>query len=477
MKKYFWLLLFLFFSSRFFFLANYPYFFDSPEYLRLSLNQSFFQSLSLSHESVHPIFLFLTQLSQKIIPGNQAWSLSLVSASAGLVSFVAFYLLVKRIFNQKTALLSLIPLIFFPHLWLIQTNILHESLDQALFLTALLFFDFFLMKKNWFWIFSVFFLSLAITNFVGIIIWLPVFFGLVFLRSKKDKLKENLVKAFLVCLSSFVLAILFLFSLFSFTSIDPILRLKELFFDYGGGGLLSNWGFFDILRTLRNDFSILVNGYRSVSLLIILVSFFTMIKKRQWNFLIFFLSFLIPFLVTGKFWHGGLFARYSSLIAYSLALFLAFSFSRRVFWLLAFFLILFSLPTFHAYQKPPVFEVQKKIISEVNIENDSLFVFSEYQRPWAENNYPNALFVNGDDQDLKILEEKIEIAIEDKKLVFISQQAINFPYWQYDGQQIHIISKGDIQKAKLKSFLENKNLVLIAEDKNYPLLNIFQITN
>jgi len=87
------------------------------------------------------------------------------------------------------------------------------------------------------------------------------------------------------------------------------------------------------------------------------------------------------------------------------------------------------------------------------------------------------LFVNGDDQDLKILEEKIEIAIEDKKLVFISQQAINFPYWQYDGQQIHIISKGDIQKAKLKSFLENKNLVLIAEDKNYPLLNIFQITN
>lgn len=90
MKKYFWLLLFLFFFSRFFFLANYPHFFDSPEYLRLSLNQSFLQSLSLSHESVHPIFLFLIQLSQRVIPGNQAWSLSLVSALAGLASFVVF---------------------------------------------------------------------------------------------------------------------------------------------------------------------------------------------------------------------------------------------------------------------------------------------------------------------------------------------------------------------------------------------------
>ena len=388
-----------------------------------------------------------------------------------------FYLLVKRIFNQKIALLSLIPLIFFSHLWLIQTNILHESLDQALFLTALLFFDLFLMKKNWFWIFSVFFLSLAITNFIGIIIWLPVFFGLVFLRSKKDKLKENLVKAFSVCLLSLVLAVLFLLLLFSFASVDPFLRLKELFFGYGATGVLNNWNFLNFLRILRNDFLILVNGYRSVSLLIILVGFFTMIKKRQWNFLIFFLSFLIPFLATGKFWYGGLFGRYSSLISYPLALFLAFSFSKRIFWLLVFFLILFSLPTFLAYQKPPVFEIQKEIISEVNIGNDPLFVFSEYQRPWTENDYSSALFVNGDDQDLKILEEKIEIAIEDKKSVFISQQAINFPYWQYDGQQIHIISKGDIQKAKLKSFLENKNLVLIVGDKDYPLLNIFQITN
>jgi hypothetical protein len=67
-KKYFWLTLFLFIASRFFFLANYPHFYDSPEYFRESQSLSFFDSLKSSHESIHPVWLFLTQTFQKIVP-------------------------------------------------------------------------------------------------------------------------------------------------------------------------------------------------------------------------------------------------------------------------------------------------------------------------------------------------------------------------------------------------------------------------
>ena len=140
MKKYFWLIFGLFFISRFFFLANYPYFYDSPEYYRESLSNNFFISLSQSHESIHPLWLFLTQIFQKIVPQGNVWEISLIAAIFGLVGFVSFYFLIKRNFSEKIAIFSSIPLIFFPHLWLIQTNVLHESLDLGIFLLSLLFF-------------------------------------------------------------------------------------------------------------------------------------------------------------------------------------------------------------------------------------------------------------------------------------------------------------------------------------------------
>ena len=52
---------------------------------------------------------------------------------------------------------------------------------------------------------------------------------------------------------------------------------------------------------------------------------------------------------------------------------------------------------------------------------------------------------------------------------------MTFPYWQYDGQQIHIISKGDKEKAQLKQFLNTKIVLLAAQNKKYPLLSIYQI--
>jgi len=475
MKKYFWIILFLFIFSRFFFLANFPFFYDSPEYYRESQSLSFFDSLSRSHESVHPAYLFLTQLFQRIIPGQNVWEISLISSIFGLVGFLSFYFLIKRNFIEKIAIFSSIPLLFFPHLWLIQTNVLHESLDFSLLLLGLLFFDFFLEKKKLIWfLLTIFILALSIFDFVGILLWAPIFLGLVFLKSK-GKIKLNIIWGLAVIVLSFILSLLGLFFLFSISQvIEPVARLKVLFFGYGSGGIFLNWGTLDILRMLRNDAYILFYGYSIAAILGLIVSVIFLAKKKKWPVLIFFLSFFLPFLLIGKFWYGGLLGRYSVLIAYSLALFLGLIPWRKIYWIFIIILFLSFCPTFWVYQQKPIIQRQIDLIGKIDFGKEDLLVLSDYQRPQL--SFSNALYLNGDEKRQKIIEEKIEEKLKNKKKIFISQQAIDFPYWQYDGQQIHIVSKGNRDKAQLKEFLQGKKLTSIVLEKNYPLLTIYQLS-
>jgi len=284
MKECLWLVFGLFFLSRFFFLADYPHFYDSPEYFRESLSTNFWQSIAVSHQSIHLLYLFLTQSFQKIAIGltgqPQVWVLSLISAILGLMSFFTFYFLIKRLFGEKTALFSLIPLIFFPHLWLIQTNVLHEAIEQGLFLFGLFFFDLFLEKRKIHWIILVVLSwGLAIFNFVGILVWFPAALGLVIFRSKKKQIKENLAIFFLSAFLSFGLAVVWFYTTLSFTIVDPRERIRALLL--GQGGILwTNWRLLDICRVLRNNFLILFRGYSAAAILGGLIAFVYLIRQK-----------------------------------------------------------------------------------------------------------------------------------------------------------------------------------------------------
>lgn len=180
----------LFLISRFLFLTKFPHFYDSPEYLRLSQENSLSSALTKSHESIHPIYIFFIQISSRLYNfmnfKDFITPVSFVSAFFGFLTLICFYFLIKRLFNKQTAFLSLIPLTFFPHLWLIQTNIMHESVDHFLLIVSLLFFDIFLTNKKLINIFiSFLFLLLAFVNFSGNLIWAPIFIGLYIFRKNK----------------------------------------------------------------------------------------------------------------------------------------------------------------------------------------------------------------------------------------------------------------------------------------------------
>lgn len=491
MKKYFWLIFFLFLFSRFFFLAHYPHFYDSPEYYRESLSTNFFQSIAASHEAVHPLYLWLCQLFQKITltlaNQPQFWVISFISALFGLLGFFAWYFLIKRLFNEKIALFSLIPLIFFPHLWLIQTNLLHETVEQGLFLLGLLFLDLFLEKRKFYWVILVIISwGLAIFNFPGILIWFPAALGLLFFRSKN--VKKDLIVFLLSSFLSLAMALILLYATLSQAIFNPGERIRDLLFGQGGV-LWTNWSLLAVLRVLRNDGLILFYGYSIAAILGGIIAFIWLLRQKKNKLLIFLSLFMVSFLITGRFWYGGLYGRWSALVAYPLALLLALLPWRKVYfersekqgsdersesgsyWGLIALLIISFFPTFLAYQKTPVSLIQASLLQQSDFGKEDLLILSDYQRPQL--TYENAFYIGSHNQ--VEIGEIVETALKEGQRVFLSQQAITFPYWQYDGQEIHLLSKGNRKKAHLKEFLEDKKLKIVAEDKDYPLLSLFQI--
>lgn len=461
-----WLII-LYSVSRFCFLAFYPHFYDSPEYLKQAIfHTSFSQTLFGAHESIHPISLFL----------NYYLHPSLVAAVFGLVGFISFFYLIKNLFNKKTAFYACLPLIFFSHLWLIQTNIMHESVEQAFFLLGMLCWQKYLAgSKKYFLVLATISFALAICNFVGVVIWFPLIIGLVFLKRQYFNWK-NVLRGFAVIIFSGLLAIFILAILMQISGINYQERLTTLFLGYGGGAVVQKWGMAPLLRSLRNIFLITVFGYSPVVFIPLLFVLFSFFKKRQWSRLVFIFIFLLLFLITGKFWYGGFYGRYSVMISYLYALVFGLFYRKKIlYWLLIICLLVNFIFTFLAYRKKPIPLIQAELIQKAQINNNDLLIMSDYQRPQLP--YPNAVFINGDQLIQKKIEDKITGYLQLGRRVFITQQAITFPYYQYDGQLLHIISFGDRNKAVIKNYLKNKKLKLVVEDKDYTLLNVYEVSN
>jgi len=270
-----------------------------------------------------------------------------------------------------------------------------------------------------------------------------------------------------------ILTLIALYYLLARIIISPFDRLKILFFGYGGTNIASSFSLINLLRILRNIFLIIVNGYSFFMPLIILIALIILLRKKSWKILFLIFSFLFPFFLTARFWYDGLYGRYSAFIAYGLPLIIALL-PKKIYWLAVISVMITFIPTFSSYQLiKPIPLLEKQLIEKVKISNQDLLILSDYQRPQL--TYSNDLYINSNGEDYKKIVQKIDQVLMKNRRVFISQQAITFPYLQYDGQMIHIISQGDKNKALLRNFLTNKQLVKIAEEQRFPLLTIYQI--
>jgi hypothetical protein len=452
-------LFFVLLLSRVLFLASYPHFFDSPEYVSLAQLNNFSLSLQTSHDPVHPVYLWLIQFAQK------PWHLSLISAVFGVFGIFIFYSLAKLLFNKKTALSVLPFLIFFPHLWLIQTNILHESVEHFFFLAALYFYALHLKQNRlYFLILSAVCLYLSLLNFVGILAYVPIFFGLVFFLTPKTNIIRQSYKTIIF------IALCFFLAIFSYHLLKASYSLANTFFQ--------NLTITDFVRTLRNAIYILSFGYTPLGLLAITISFWRLLQKKQQQYFFFYLAFVFSFLLTAKFWYGGLYGRYSSLFAYGLALLLATQLRRIEYWLTLFSVFVIFSATGILYQQTPIAKIQAELIAQLPKKKKQILVISDYQRPQLE--YEKALtfktlVITDSDYLNKQVIIKLKQAKKNNYSVYFTKQALTFPYYQYDGQALHILSKSSSRKTKLYNFLQKRKLVVIKKTPNNKYLDIYKL--
>ncbi len=479
-SKLLWITVVLFLVTRLCLLADYPHFFDSPEYFRESQAIDFFTSIASSHEAVHPVYLLVIQTLQRayyLLTGSMSIiPVSLTSALFGGLGIGMFYLLIKRLFDSKTALFASIPLLFFPHSWLLHTNVMHELVEQSLFITGLVTFDVFLTTRRWqWWFLCICVWSLAILNFLGILLWFPVVLGVVFLRSQKDLILKNSCYAVMAGVVSCALGIILLYVLLLPSIPNPLERVHWLIFGFGGGGIFADWSLATVARVFRNSLFIIYYGYSPAALLASILFVGYAYHRKLYKVLWFFLVFFLPFFLSSKFWIGGLFGRYGALVAYPLALAMALLPWKKLYWISLAIVFGWWVTTVSVYKQPPVTTLQAQLLKQVISTPNDLVLLSEYQRPQLP--YPNALYVNGSREDTDKIVAVVEVALRENRRVFITQQAMTFPYWQYDGQQLHIISKGSSTKASLYQYISQKQLKLVTGMPEYPLLNIYLIEN
>lgn len=172
-----------FILSRLFFLAEFPHFYDGPEYLKLA-QLNFAHSLSVSHASIHPISYLIWQFICKIQPCTSAWPISFTSALAGIASIYLF-IKISRYYGLDPKM-GLASLVFMPAIWLLQTNVATESSSHLLALIAW-YLALHQNQSNRYHLLSLFFASHSIFNYSIMALWIPAYLLVMYLNKHSVK--------------------------------------------------------------------------------------------------------------------------------------------------------------------------------------------------------------------------------------------------------------------------------------------------
>src|SRR4030042_2041651 len=261
-------------------------FYDQPEYLRIVSTHSFWQVFSLGHFPIHPIFLGILWIITKFIPAN------LSALLFGAISVFLFYSIVKIIFKKGPSWLAVLLFAFFPGVWLINTNLMTQSLQLTLYLFSI----YFLLKYMSKSFFFVIFLMMGMD--IGSIIWIPTVFLVPVIFGKEIKFdREKLLQFIKVAAVSVIFSSLFYGFIYYFIRKD-LSGSTEQIFAYSSIG---------ILRMIRNVWESFINSFGTLTpfiLTFLLIK--NVISKREW---IAWIIFFMAISALGAFWAGGLMMR------------------------------------------------------------------------------------------------------------------------------------------------------------------------
>lgn len=427
-----WLLSILYFFSRLPFLRPYPVYYDSFEYSRIAEAINFSnlaQVITSSHQPIHT-FYFLTILFFKQIFFflSAEKVLVLISLVFGYLTVVFFFLFVKEYLDDKKAFFASLLLLLFPYFFIANTNILYES--ELLFFQIISLYFFFtgLKKENIRRVLLAGILwSISISIFTGSLLILPAFVVLCLKTKKKFALLS------LVLISSFLIAVLL--DVLILKSPALIVEKYQLHFSdlVSTGGGLFVFGY-RILRNIVLESSTILSPAGIIVLAIIIVIYSL---TTHYSLLTTLLWFLPPLFLM-QFWHAGLFGRLAIFLVFPASLLLTESLTKnwqKIFLLFTF--LVFLVPLLIAQTKnPPIYRFYDLIKNVPNVailtSDSNRFLYQKYELP---------IFVFSPGNDLPEAEKFINENLKQGKTVLIDSAGLNYPYFQFDGDSYHLLSR------------------------------------
>lgn len=218
-------------------------FYDEIEYLNIVSTHSFLQVFSLGHFPVHPIFLAIFWITSKVIQPNATALLF------GIISGILMYKISKIILKDKNYWLASIVFLVFPGVWLVNTNLMTESMLLTFYLLAIYAF---LREKRYLFFLGV----LAMFGIhVDALYWIPTIFLIPFIFKKEVKLKKGEYLKFIkLGVTATLVSAIFYVLIYTFVRKD-----------FGGSAeQLLAYESFGFLRMLRNTWYSFINNFGSL---------------------------------------------------------------------------------------------------------------------------------------------------------------------------------------------------------------------
>ncbi|MBI2031164.1 MAG: glycosyltransferase family 39 protein [Candidatus Levybacteria bacterium] len=466
-NKSLFILIFLFFLSRIFFITTDPVMFDSSEYARRLSENNLFTAIVSGHIPYHagyillfwPIFNFA-----KFINFSSLYLVLFSQVILATFSIYFFYKSVKILFDEKTALFSTIFASLFPLYWIANLTVMIETTYVSFFIFSLYFLLLYLKKKKiFFLLLSSFFFGFSFFIQFSVILWLPFLIALCYFLNKKIVYKVSLY--FLISLSLFGSISVYLLAYSSSISFANAFLVS--YFSHQGD-IPKDFSIYDFFVYLRN---FIIPLLRNNTNLIVILGFISIFKLFFSNKKYFWLLFLLvlPSIILNQAWDSLFFGRHSVITGFGLAILTSLLINKNIKY--AFLIILYLI--FTTFPQLPLLKNVPYLVEANFVKNlpKGLLIISHFEKPYIKESYNGEVLstIEGG------LEEKLNEYLKNRKKIFITSSAVSDPYGLYSGPYLHSLSLSYKHSYLLKPLL-TKYLVYeykkISEEDNLIIYSI-----
>jgi hypothetical protein len=425
------------FISQFFTTPLTVLFYDQPEYLRIVATNSFWQVFSLGHFPIHPIFMGILWIGNKIISAN------LVALTFGIISTLLVYKISKIIFKKGQLWIPAVIFSLLPAVWIINTNLMVQSLSLPFYLFSIYYF---LQKRKISFILSLF---LMIGIHIESIAWTPTIFLIPFIFDikfgKKEFIKHLIYSAWGVFAPVIFYVCIYYFAHLGLSGSDEQLKT---YFSSG------------VPRMIRNIWLSFARGFGSLTPIVLFLLLLKNIKTKKVLFA--WIAFFAIFFLIGANWQGDFMVRRMifGAVIIALAIYKYLGKYSVLFILYLIPIIIANGILYYRFNPNMSLIVMQKRIDKLPV--GEVLIESRYYQPFVKYE-GTVLWVGVSDLN------KIDDYLKEGKRVFMEKRAITAPYMLFVGNNYHITSLGRVGESESRFLFEKYSIEAYGENMEIKL--------